>query len=92
MLQRKILKKTNEEKIFFKPGDTVTFRQNISNKPTMLVKRIDRVAAKNVEELHNNLNMKLFGIQCMWFDADMKVQMKSFNSKDLVKVKDEKNI
>ena len=40
-----------EDKIFFSPGDVVTIRQNIPNKPTMLVDRkVNNMISKDDKE------------------------------------------
>lgn len=36
-----------ESKIFYKPGDIVTLKQDIPNKPKMVVLRIERNIIKN---------------------------------------------
>ena len=44
-----------EDKIFFSPGDVVTIRQNIPNKPTMLVDRkVNNMISKDVAKAHTD--------------------------------------
>jgi hypothetical protein len=65
-----------QDDIFFSPGDTVTLRQELSNKPTMIVKTIDRMS-----EMHEK--PKLLGITCIWFNSNQELQTARFSTKDL---------
>lgn len=67
----------NEEKVFFTAGDVVTLRQDVPNKPKMIVRSIDKVAAHGEKPM-------LFGITCFWFTSTGEAQEKRFNTKDLV--------
>lgn len=67
----------NEEKVFFTAGDVVSLRQDVPNKPMMVVKSIDKVAALGEKPM-------LFGITCFWFTEIGEYQEKRFNTKDLV--------
>lgn len=66
-----------EEKIFFKPGDTVTLKQDIPNKPKMVV------VCKASSYIRSKDNY-FRGIKCRWFTTDMELQESVFNTKDLV--------
>ena len=66
-----------EEKIFFTAGDVVTLRQGIPNKPTMVVKSVDKMQAHGEKPM-------LFGITCFWFTSSGEYQEKRFNTKDLL--------
>lgn len=68
-----------EEKIFFTAGDVVTLKQEIPNKPIMVVRSIDKMQVKEEKPM-------LFGITCFWFTTTGEVQEKRFNTKDLVHV------
>ena len=71
-----------EDKIFFSPGDVVTIRQNIPNKPTMLVDRkVNNMISKDDKE------GILRGIRCRWFTKDGHMEEGVFNTKDLELVK-----
>ena len=71
-----------EDKIFFSPGDVVTIRQNIPNKPTMLVDRkVNNMISKDDKE------GILRGIRCRWFTKDGQMEEGVFNTKDLELVK-----
>ena len=66
------------------PGDVVTLKQDIPNKPIMLVVKKETIIFK-----HNNLNIKepiLKGIKCRWFTKDNELQEAVWNTKDLIKI------
>lgn len=65
-----------EEKIFFTAGDVVTLRQEVPNKPIMVVRSIDKVAQQGEKPM-------LFGITCFWFTDTGEFQQQRFNTKDL---------
>ena len=70
-----------EDKIFFLPGDLVTIKQNLPNKPVMLVvKKETSIFKKDNEEA------LLKGIRCRWFTDNKELQEEVFNTKDLQKV------
>lgn len=74
--------KMEENNVFFNAGDVVTLRQDISNKPQMVV-------VKKVTSIFKNETDKksiLKGIKCMWFTEDGTLQEYIFNTKDLKKV------
>lgn len=67
-----------EDKIYFLPGDLVTIKKIMPNKPTMIViKKITRYV-KN--------NPYFQGIQCRWFTSDGTLQEAIWNTKDLIKL------
>lgn len=70
-----------ESKIFYKPGDIVTLKQDIPNKPKMVVLRIERNIIKN-----DNNNQLLKGVKCRWFTNDGSIQEAIFSTKDLLLV------
>ena len=74
--------KMEENNVFFNAGDVVTLRQDIPNKPQMIV-------VKKVTSIFKNETDKkaiLKGIKCMWFTEDGALQEYIFNTKDLKKV------
>ncbi len=73
-----------DEKIFFSPGDVVTIRQDIPNKPIMLVVKKVNNLMKHSEDKEGILR----GIRCRWFTTDGRLQEDIFNTKDLVLVKE----
>lgn len=70
-----------DEKIFFKPGDLVQIKQNIPNKPAMIVVRVERSIMKDTDGKDY-----LRGIRCRWYSTDQKLQEAVFSTKDLVKL------
>lgn len=75
-------KEIMEEKIYFLPGDIVTLKQDIPNKPTMLVIKVVTSIFKNKLDKKDILK----GILCRWFTTNGTLQESVFNTKDLVKV------
>lgn len=71
-----------EQKQFFLPGDVVTIRQDIPNKPTMIV--VKKVT-KNIRVGANRGNF-FQGILCKWFTTEGLKQEDVFNTKDLIKL------
>ena len=67
-----------EDKIYFLPGDTVTLRKDIPNRPTMIV-------VKKVTRYVKN-NPYFQGILCRWFTTDGLIQEAIWNTKDLIKL------
>ena len=70
----------NDEKIYFQPGDIVQMKQDIPNKPKMVVVRIERSIVKNTDGKDY-----LRGVRCRWFSEDQKLQEGVFSTKDLIK-------
>lgn len=70
-----------EEKIFFKPGDTVILKQNIPNRPKMVV--VCKVSSYFRDPKSSNY---FKGIKCRWFNNYMELQEAVFNTKDLILV------
>ena len=69
-----------EEKIYFVPGMLVTLRQDLPNKPIMLVVRKKTMTIKGEDEKF------LQGIICRWFTTDQHMEEGLFSTKDLIKV------
>lgn len=70
------------EKSIFLPGDVVTLKQNLPNKPKMLVvKKLTRIVNKGNEKIPVFL-----GIVCRWFTTEGLLQEETFNTKDLIKI------
>lgn len=74
-----IIEIMDDDKVFFTAGEVVTLRQDIPNKPIMIVRSIDKVSAHAERPI-------LFGITCLWFTTTGEAQEKRFNTKDLSKV------
>ena len=71
----------SEEKIYFQPGDVVQMKQEIPNKPKMVVVKIERSLIKN-----ENQNPYLRGVKCRWFTTEGLLQEAVFSTKDLIKL------
>ena len=71
------------DKVYFMPGDIVTLKQNVPNKPTMIVVKKKTLTIKPKDEDKTNF---LQGMLCMWFTSDGLYQEKVFNTKDLKKL------
>ena len=73
-----------EENIYFKPGDVVQIKQDIPNKPLMLVvkKETSSLFKNNLEDKKNVLR----GIRCRWFTTAGELQETVWNTKDLILV------
>lgn len=71
----------NDDKIYFSPGNVVTLKQNIPNKPLMIVQRVERSILRNKEGRDI-----LKGVKCRWFTEDGHVQEAVFSTKDLILV------
>lgn len=71
-----------EDKIYFMPGDVVTLKQEIPNKPIMVVvsKATSFLRSKDEKASHFK------GMKCRWFATDLTLQEAIFNTKDLLKV------
>lgn len=71
-----------EDKIYFLPGDVVSLKQNIPNKPIMIVVKKETSLLKNKMSEDNILK----GIRCRWFTTDGTLQEAIFSTKDLIKL------
>lgn len=74
-----------EEKVYFAPGDIVTIKQDIPNKPVMLVVKKETMTIrpdKNGKDSEEFLK----GIRCRWFTTEGLLQESIFNTKDLIKL------
>lgn len=65
-----------EDKIYFKPGDCVTLKQNkVMHSPVMLVLRKEAALFKDSPSLK--------GLRCRWFTDSGLLQEAVFNTRDL---------
>lgn len=71
--------KMENDKVFFCPGDLVTLKQDLPNKPVMLVIKKETSMFKNQMNKDNILK----GIRCRWFTESGEIQEAIFNTKDL---------
>lgn len=72
-----------EENIFYKPGDIVQIKQDIPNKPLMIVVKKETSLFRNSVEDKKNV---LKGIRCRWFTTTGQLQETVWNTKDLILV------
>lgn len=72
-----------EDKTMFLPGDLVTIRQELPNKPVMVVVRKESTIFRD-ENKTNNLR----GIRCRWFTVNGELQEAIWNTKDLIKLQE----
>ena len=75
-----------EEKIFLNPGEIVTLKQDIPNKPVMLVVKKETSVFKHDSKRLNDKKPILIGIRCRWFTTTGELQEATFSTKDLVKI------
>ena len=73
------MENNNENKIYFSPGDIVTLKQNIPNKPLMIVNRIERNIMRNKDGKD-----LLKGCKVRWFTENGFLQEALFSTKDLI--------
>lgn len=71
-----------EDNIYFSPGQLVQIKQDLPNKPVMMVVKKETSVFKHDK---SKLNKKpaLIGIKCRWFTVDGGLQEAIFNTKDL---------
>ena len=70
-----------DEKIFLMPGDLVTLKQDLPNKPIMIVVKKKTMTIKGDES-----GKFLQGIICRWFTTDGHMEENLFSTKDLIKL------
>lgn len=71
-----------EDKIYFSPGDVVTLRQDIENKPKMIVVKKETTFIRTKAPEDSSLK----GIRCRWFTKEGSLQEAVWNTKDLIKL------
>lgn len=82
-----ILKNNMEDNIYFNPGQIVQLKQDIPNKPTMIVIKKEVSLFKHDSKRLNDKKPILIGIKCRWFTTTGELQEAIFNTKDLQLVK-----
>lgn len=75
-----------EDKIFLNPGEIVTLKQDIPNKPLMIVVRKETSVFKHDNKRLSDKKPILIGIRCRWFTTTGQLQEATFSTKDLIKV------
>ena len=72
------------EKTWFLPGQLVTLKQDLPNKPTMIVIGKETKLIKDDEQNGNKSFLK--GIKCRWFTVSGELQEAVWNTKDLIEI------
>ena len=72
-----------ETNIYFNPGDVVQLKQDIPNKPIMIVVRKETSIFKHDQKRLMDKKPILIGIKCRWFTKDGTLQEAIFSTKDL---------
>ncbi len=67
------------DKVYFTPGNTVTLKQELPNKPVMIVKSKETKTIRDTRE-----STHFIGIKCFWFTREGAYQEQIFNTKDLI--------
>ena len=75
-----------DDKIFLNPGEIVTLKQDIPNKPLMIVVRKETSVFKHDNKRQSDKKPILIGIRCRWFTTTGELQEATFSTKDLIKV------
>jgi uncharacterized protein YodC (DUF2158 family) len=65
----------NTDKVYFVPGDLVTVKHELPNKPIMWVKSKETKMIKDANAF--------MGMRCQWFDASNVLHEAIFSTKDL---------
>lgn len=72
-----------EETQYFNPGQVVELKQDIPNKPKMIVVRKETSLFKHDSKRASDKKPILMGIRCRWFTTDGTLQEAIFNTKDI---------
>lgn len=72
--------------VYFNPGDVVQLKQDIPNKPTMIVVKKETSLFKHDSKRLEDKRPILKGIRCRWFTSTGELQESIFNTKDLEKL------
>ena len=75
-----------DDKIFLNPGEIVTLKQDIPNKPLMIVVRKETSVFKHDNKRLSDKKPILIGIRCRWFTTTGQLQEATFSTKDLIKI------
>ena len=75
-----------EDKVYFNAGDVVQLKQDIPNKPTMIVVKKETSLFKHDSKRLEDKRPILKGIRCRWFTSTGELQESVWNTKDLQKL------
>ena len=76
----------DEDKVYFNAGDVVQLKQDIPNKPTMIVVKKETSLFKHDSKRLEDKRPILKGIRCRWFTSTGELQESVWNTKDLIKL------
>lgn len=82
-MQYQDLNNSQENKTYFNAGDIVQLKQDIPNKPIMIVVRKETSIFKHDQKRLEDKKPILIGIKCRWFTKDGALQEAIFNTKDI---------
>lgn len=78
-----MLNMINDEHVYFCPGDIVTLRHDLENKPKMLV---TEKISRNIVAKDGTTSSTFIGFKCRWFDKEQRLCEAIFSTKDLIKL------
>lgn len=81
-----MMENLEEDKVYFNAGDVVQLKQDIPNKPTMIVVKKETSLFKHDSKRLEDKRPILKGIRCRWFTSTGELQESIFNTKDLKKI------
>lgn len=76
----------DEDKVYFNAGDVVQLKQDIPNKPIMIVVKKETSLFKHDSKRLDSKKPILIGIKCRWFTTSGELQEAIFSTKDLSKI------
>ena len=72
------------ERTYFYAGDVVELKQDVPNKPKMIVSSVPKIRRVGENKAPDSKSI-LLGVKCFWFTTQGVYQERVFNSKDLKK-------
>lgn len=75
---------SEDNKTYFHPGDVVTIRQGIPNKPIMIVVKKETMTFRPSSS--DEKDEYFIGIKCRWFSTEGNLQEAVYSTKDLIKI------
>ena len=81
-----MMENLEEDKVYFNAGDVVQLKQDIPNKPTMIVVKKETSLFKHDSKRSEDKRPILKGIRCRWFTSTGELQESVWNTKDLIKL------
>lgn len=75
-----------ENNVYFNPGQIVSLKQDIPNKPIMIVVKKETSLFKHDSKRLESNKPILMGIRCRWFTTTGELQEAIFSTKDLITI------